>query len=368
MSAYLPEPPHRHDQPPRTGVLLLNLGTPDAPTPPALRRYLKQFLSDPRVVELPRALWWLILNGIILNTRPKKSAAKYAAVWTPEGSPLRVHTEKQTKLLKGWLGEQGQEGLEVAYAMRYGQPAVGDVLAQLKAKGCDRLLILPLYPQFSASTTGSALDGVFQPLLRTRNLPELRYIRNFHDHPAYIGALAAQVRDFWSQEGRPGPSYRLLISFHGLPRRSLDQGDPYYCECQKTARLLRESLELAPEQVEVCFQSRFGKMPWLQPYTAPTLEKLAQAKVERVDVICPGFVSDCLETLEEIGMEGKATFLAAGGKTFHYIPCLNERPDWIAALGALVLEHLQGWSSRPAPNQDTLAATALRAKLQGAPH
>lgn len=221
-------------------------------------------------------------------------------------------------------------------------------------------------PQFSASTTGSALDGVFQPLLRTRNLPELRYIRNFHDHPAYIGALAAQVRDFWSQEGRPGPSYRLLISFHGLPRRSLDQGDPYYCECQKTARLLRESLELAPEQVEVCFQSRFGRAQWLQPYTAPTLEKLAKAKVERVDVICPGFVSDCLETLEEIGMEGKATFLAAGGKTFHYIPCLNERPDWIAALGALVLEHLQGWP-QALGDKDTLAATALRAKLQGAP-
>jgi ferrochelatase len=339
---YIKEPDHTHGQPARTGILLVNLGTPEAPTAHALRPYLKEFLSDPRVVEIPRAVWWLILNGVILNTRPKKSAAKYAAIWMTDGSPLKVHTEKQAKLLKGWLGEKVASPFMVEYAMRYGKPSVPDTLARMKAAGCDRILILPAYPQYAASSTATAFDIAFSWLQKTRNQPALRTLKHYHDHPAYIQALVSNIHDYWQMHGRPDV---LLMSFHGVPRYTLDKGDPYHCECQKTGRLLAEALGLEPNQFRLTFQSRFGRAEWLQPYTDKTLTELGRTGVKRVDVVAPGFVADCLETLEELAMEGRASFLAAGGKEFHYIPALNEHPQWIDALGQIALENLGGWVS-----------------------
>ncbi|MHB8916258.1 MAG: ferrochelatase [Thiobacillus sp.] len=340
--AYLKEPEFKHGQVSRTGILLINLGTPEAPTAAALRPYLKEFLSDPRVVEIPRPIWWLILNGIILNTRPKKSAAKYAAIWTKDGSPLKVHTAKQAKLLKGWLGERIASPLVIEYAMRYGQPAIAATLAQMKAAGCERILLLPLYPQYAASSTGTALDAAMAWWGKLRNQPALRSVRSYHDHPAYIAAMVANIRDYWQRHGRPDV---LLISFHGVPRYTLDKGDPYHCECRKTARLLTEGLGLTEQQYRVTFQSRFGRAEWLQPYTDKTLAELGKAGVTRIDVVAPGFTSDCLETLEELAIEGRDSFLTSGGKEFNYIPALNEHPAWIAALGEIALENLGGWVS-----------------------
>lgn len=366
---YRPEPPYHHGTAAKTGILLINLGTPDAPTAAAVKTYLGEFLSDPRVVEIPRALWWLILNGIILNTRPKKSAEKYALIWMPEGSPLLVHTQRQAKLLQGYLGEalkapsspqaEAESSISVEFAMRYGNPSVEAGLNKLKQQHCDRILIVPLYPQYAASTTASAMDAVFKALGEMRNMPEIRMIRHFHDHPGYIGALAASVRENWQTYGRPDV---LVISFHGLPRYTLEKGDPYHCECQKTGRLLAEALGLEPQQYRICFQSRFGRAEWIKPYTAATLEELGKQGVKRVDAICPGFVGDCLETLEEIAMEGKATFLGAGGKEYHYIPCLNERQDWIVALRTIVMEHLQGWMCNEPDEASRTRALAMGAK------
>lgn len=325
------EPEYTHGTIADTAVVLVNLGTPDAPTAPAVRRYLKQFLSDSRVVEIPKAVWWFILNGIILPIRAKKSAEKYASIWTNEGSPLRRHTEKQALLLQGYLGERGHR-VKVAYAMRYGSPSVPEVLEQLKKDGCDRILVVPAYPQYSGTTTASIYDALFSHLRLTRNLPELRIIKHYHDDVGYIRALAQSVHAHWEKNGRPN---LLVMSFHGVPKRTLMLGDPYHCECYKTARLLASELGLTQDQYLVTFQSRFGKAEWLQPYTAPTLQKLAKEGVNRVDVMCPGFTSDCLETLEEIAMEARHDFLTAGGKEFHYIPCLNDSPDWIHAMASL---------------------------------
>lgn len=357
---FLPEPPHQHGSPSRVGILLINLGTPDAPTAQALRPYLKQFLSDPRVVEIPRWAWWPILNGVILNTRPAKSAQKYAKIWTADGSPLLAHTRKQAVMLRGYLGERTPAPLVVEHAMRYGNPSVAAALTKLREQGCDRILALPLYPQYAASSTASALDAVFETLLRSRNQPELRTVRHYHDHPGYIAALANSVREHWMQHGRPD---KLVMSFHGVPKKSLLQGDPYHCECQKTGRLLAEALGLAPDAYRITFQSRFGRAEWLQPYTAKTLQELGKQGTGRVDVICPGFSSDCLETLEEIAIECKADFLNAGGKEFHYIPCLNERDDWIRALCDIALVHLQGWLDGGGASDESRA----RALAMGAP-
>ncbi len=361
----LPEPAHRHGGPsagPETAVLLCNLGTPDAPTAPAMRRYLSEFLSDPRVVEIPRVLWWLILHGVILRVRPAKSAAKYASIWMPEGSPLRVWTEKQAALLAGYLGQRGHR-VGVHFAMRYGNPSVASVLTQMKAHGVNRVLVLPLYPQYSGPTTASVVDAVGDWARRTRNLPELRFVKHYHDDSGYIGALARRVLDHWMAHGRPD---KLVMSFHGVPQRTLELGDPYHCECLKTARLLAERLRLEPEQWTVTFQSRFGKAKWLQPYTEPTLREMAAQGVKRVDLICPGFVGDCLETLEEIAMEARDAFLAAGGKAFNYIPCLNDQHEWIAALTGIALQHLQGWDTQSAPDAPALQAQRDRALALGA--
>ena len=361
---YTTEPSFSHGTAEKTAVLLLNLGTPEAPTPQAVKPYLREFLSDPRVVEIPRAIWWLILNGIILNTRPKKSAAKYASIWLPEGSPLKVHTERQTLLLQKYLGEKtNTTSLIVDYAMRYGNPSVPDVLAKLKAQNCQRILVVPLYPQYAASATATALDAVIGELQKMRNMPAIRSIKHFHDYSAYIKTTAQNIRDYWILHGRPD---KLIMSFHGVPRYTLEKGDPYHCECLKSGRLIAEELQLNKEQYTVSFQSRFGKAEWIKPYTTATLKELGKQKTKRVDVVCPGFVSDCLETLEEIAQEGKEDFQNAGGGEYHYIPCLNERPDWIHALGDLALDNLQGWLDKPNPaqlEQSRLNALAIGAKV-----
>lgn len=357
-----PEPPFSHGASPRIGVLLINLGTPEAPTPAAVRAYLKEFLSDPRVVEIPRILWWPILNLFVLTTRPTASARRYAQVWMSDGAPLKVHTERQATLLRGYLGERARPlPLTVDYAMRYGKPSIADKLREMMAQRCDRVLLVPLYPQYSASATATAFDAAFRCLQDTRNQPAVRTVRSFHDHPGYIAALAQNVREHWTAAQRPDV---LVISFHGVPRATLDKGDPYHCECQKTGRLLAEALGLKPEQYRITFQSRFGRAEWLKPYTADVLTELGKQKVGRVDVICPGFVSDCLETLEEIAIEGKGLFLSAGGREFRFIPCLNERGDWIHALTDIVLTHLVGWGD--AATHETLELSRLRALSMGA--
>lgn len=360
--SYQREPPYTHGTAPKTAVLLINLGTPDAPTVSAVRRYLKEFLSDPRVVEVPKPLWWIILNGFILTTRPKQSASKYGRIWMREGSPHRVHTERQTKLLRDQLHEKlGSLPLVVDYAMRYGNPSIPDVLARLKEQNCQRILAVPLYPQYAASTVGTAWDAVFDALKKMRSVPALRTIKHFHDHSGYIKSTAQNILDYWALHGRPD---KLVMSFHGLPRRTLECGDPYYCECQKSARLIAEELGLATDQYFVTFQSRFGRAEWLTPYTAPTLRELGKQKTRRVDLVCPGFVTDCLETLEEIAMEVREEFLHAGGGECHYIACLNERPDWLSALSSIVLDNLDGWLDQP--NSTESEQAKLRALAGGA--
>jgi ferrochelatase len=358
-----PEPPYRHGKLGRTAVLLINLGTPAAPDSASVRRYLKQFLSDPRVVEIPRFVWWPILHGVILRLRPRQSAAKYRSIWTERGSPLLVHSQQQALLLRGYLGEQGFD-VDVALAMRYGEPSVESVLGQLAERGVERLLIVPMYPQYSATTTASALDAVFATLRRARNVPEVRWVRHFHDHPGYIDALRRSVLAHWQRHGRAQDrGGKLVMSFHGVPKRTLLLGDPYHCECQKTGRLLAESLGLGPEDYLLTFQSRFGKAEWLQPYTAPTLEALARRGVRSVDVICPGFPADCLETLEEIAIEGHAAFRAAGGEEFRYIACLNDSPAFISALADLCAQHLKGWpAARPDVAERAAAAELSRVR------
>src|SRR5256714_1859406 len=337
---YLPEPEHRHGTIAKTAILLINLGTPDAPTPRAVRRYLAQFLSDPRVIEIPRVLWLPVLHAFVLNSRPRKSARKYASIWSSEGSPLRVHTEKQARLLGGYFGSQASVPLSVDFAMRYGEPSIPGTLARLKAEGCERVLMLPMYPQYAASTTASALDEVGGFLRRVRNVPEIRLVRHFHDHPLYIAALANLVREYWRQSGRPD---RLLMSFHGLPRYTLARGDPYHFECQTTARLLARELELAENQWQTAFQSRFGRAEWMKPYTASVLADYGRSGLRRVDVICPGFVADCLETLEEIGIEGRKIFLGTGGGEINPLPLLHQRGDRVPSPPDLARQHLAGW-------------------------
>ena len=340
MAYFNPEPKYEHGDQLKVGILLANLGTPDAPTAQALRPYLRQFLSDRRVVEIPRLVWWFILNGIILAVRPKKSAEKYASVWTSEGSPLLVHAKKQALLLRGFLAQKIQSPFTVELGMSYGNPSMESAIQKLKAQHCDRILVFPLYPQYAASSTASALDAVWRVLLKTRNMPAIRTIKHYHDHPAYIEALAQSVREHWRINGKPN---KLVMSFHGVPKFHLLKGDMYHCECHKTARLLAEALGLNQDQYVIAFQSRFGKQEWLKPYLANILESLGKSKVNRIDVICPGFSSDCLETLEEIAMEGKHIFQSNGGGEYHYIPALNESEAWIHAMTAITLENLHGW-------------------------
>lgn len=350
---------------PATGILLCNLGSPDRPDAPAVRRYLAEFLGDRRVVEIPRLLWWPILHGIILRTRPAQSAAKYAEVWMkgePLGAPLKVYTERQAKLLQGQLGERGHR-VQVRWAMRYGQPSIASELDALRAAGARRILVFNAYPQYCAATVGSNLDAVSRWMQGQRWLPEMRFINHYHDDAAHIGALAASVRAHWQREGR---GEQLVMSFHGMPERTLHLGDPYFCECQKTARLLAERLGLGPEQWRISFQSRFGRAKWLGPSTEDVLKELGGQRRQTIDVICPGFAADCLETLEEIAMEGAETFQHAGGGQLRYIPCLNDSPEGLRAMAELAERHLQGWPTQERPDAASLQQQAERARALGA--
>ncbi len=323
----------------KTAVLFCNLGTPDAPTPAAVRRFLGEFLSDPRVVEIPKLLWWLILNGIILRVRPAKSAAKYASIWRTEGSPLKYWTEKQALLLQGFLAQRGQM-VKVRHAMRYGSTSIASQIDRLKQQGVERLLVLPAYPQYSSTTTASLFDAVYAWGAQSRRIPELRFVNSYHNDAGYINALSSTVRKYWQANGNPD---QLVMSFHGIPERTVQLGDPYFIQCQETAHLLAKSLGLADTQWQLTFQSRLGRAKWLQPYTEPSLTALGKAGVRRVDVVCPGFNCDGLETLEEINIEGRAAFMKAGGREFHYIPCLNDSDAWINALSDITLRNLGGW-------------------------
>ncbi len=366
MTYYDNEPDYQHGDQLKVGILLANLGTPDAPTAKALRPYLKQFLMDRRVVEIPRFIWWWILNGIILLIRPKKSAEKYAQVWSQEGSPLLVHAKKQATLLRGYLGQKVKSPFVIEVGMSYGNPSMKSAIEKLKAQHCDKILVFPLYPQYAASSTAASLDAVWRTLLRVRNVPAIRSIKHYHDHPAYIAALAKNINEYWMINGKPE---KLIMSFHGVPKFHLMKGDPYHCECHKTARLLAEALGLGKEKYEIAFQSRFGKQEWLKPYLANSLEKLGKAKLKRLDVVCPGFSSDCLETLEEIAMEGKVIFQSNGGGDYHYIPALNESDAWIHAMSEIAMENLGAWVSSEWDKQTAeLSAqnTASLAKALGA--
>ena len=331
--------PHGRDAT-TAGVLLVNLGTPEAPTPSAVRRYLREFLSDRRVVEIPRLAWWPILYLVILPFRPARSARKYATIWRPEGSPLRIYLERQAQLLRGYLGERLKRPVPVAGAMRYGKPSVAEGLAELRARKCERILVIPLYPQYAGSATGSVEDAIAQARKKLRPAPDLRVVHDFHDHRAYVKAVAKNVNDYWFKHGRPD---RLLMSFHGIPKASVERGDPYRDQCLASARLIATELGWNDARTLVTFQSRFGAAEWIKPYTDETLEKLGHDGVGRVDVVCPGFAADCLETLEEIAQEGKATFMKAGGKEFHYIPTTNDTPSWMTALTIIAMENLEGW-------------------------
>jgi len=339
MSRFSSADNFHHGQKERVGVLLVQLGTPSAPEPGPVRRYLKQFLSDPRVVEIPRIVWWPILNGIILRTRPRRSAAKYASIWSEEGSPLLINTAAQATMTQGYLGDAGQDVI-VSHAMRYGEPSIETQLAAMRERNVTRLLVVPMYPQFAGSTTATVFDEVTRVLRAWRNLPEVRFIRNFHHFKPYITALASHIRKHW---GNDGPPEKLLMSFHGVPRQTLLDGDPYHCECHATARWLADELQLPADRWLISFQSRFGGAKWLEPYTDAMLEKLGKEGARRVDVVCPGFVVDCLETLEEIAIEGRETYEESGGDGFRYIPCVNAEPVFVSALAELITGHLHGW-------------------------
>jgi ferrochelatase len=340
MPKYQSTPDYEHGSPQYTGVLLVNLGTPDAPTTPAVRRFLKAFLSDPRVVEYPRLLWWLILNGVILRIRPSRSAKAYREIWTEDGSPLMLFSRQLADGVRERLEHRAPGTFKVELAMTYGEPSIANAIDKLQAEGATRLLVLPLYPQYSGTTTASVFDAVTSKLQTMRWVPESRFINQYHDEPGYIGALAASVRDYWQQHGRGD---HLLFSFHGVPRYTLDKGDPYHCLCQKTGRLVAEELELSEDQWTLSFQSRVGRDEWLRPYTDETVVELAGKGIGRLDVACPGFSADCLETLEEIAMQNAEFFEDAGGEALHYIPALNARADHIDFLATLIGQHTLGW-------------------------
>ena len=340
MPTFESTPQYEHGLPESLGVLLVNLGTPDDPSPAAVRRYLKQFLSDPRVVELPRLLWWVILHGFILRVRPARSARLYQKIWTEHGSPLLLHSRDIAAALAQQLAARISGAVTVELGMSYGQPSIDAALGRLYLQGARRLVCLPLYPQYSGTTTGSVFDAVTSALGRRRWVPEFRFINHYHDARGYIAAQAQNIREYWEQHGRGD---KLLFSFHGVPEETLRKGDPYHCQCLKSARLIAESLELADEEWIITFQSRVGRAEWLRPYTDETVARLAQTGTSCLDVVCPGFAADCLETLEEIAMQNAEIFRAAGGATLNYIPALNARDDHVAFLVRLVEQHVAGW-------------------------
>ncbi len=328
------DPLFHQSQPATTGVLLVNLGTPDAPTASALRRYLGEFLADSRVIEIPKIIWMLILHGIILRVRPKKSAAKYQTVWTPEGSPLLVISQRQSAAIQAQLGDTAQ----VKLGMRYGNPSIQKALREFQKSGVRKIIVLPLYPQYAAATTGSTFDAVTRELQQWRFVPELHFINNYCDQPLFIDALAKSIQEDFDQHGKPE---KLLLSYHGMPKRNLELGDPYFCFCQKTTRLVAEKLGLTKDDYITTFQSRFGYAEWLQPYTDATLAELAEKGIKNVAIVSPAFSADCLETLEELAVESREIFMHAGGTDYRYIPALNDRSDHINALTTIIREQIK---------------------------
>ncbi len=360
MASYLGEPAYEHGSPTAVGALLVNLGTPDAPTPAAIRRFLAEFLWDPRVVEAPRWVWWFALHGVILRIRPARSAHAYRQIWTSQGSPLLLHTRALVDRVRDVLGSRIPA--TVVLGMTYGSPNIPDALDQLRRAGVRRLVVLPLYPQYSGTTTGSVFDRVTSQLQRWRWVPELRFIGNYHDEPAYIDAVAASIRDHWRTQERG----HLLFSFHGVPHRYLLAGDPYHCQCQKTARLIAERLGLDAGAWTVSFQSQVGREEWLRPYTDETLQRMARAGQRRVSVVCPGFATDCLETLEEIAIRNRALFTAGGGEFYDYIPALNAGDAHAALLADLIATHARGWPAAESGAAGGLEESRRRALRQGA--
>ena len=353
-----------HQQADKIGVLITNLGTPDAPTKKALHTYLKEFLSDPRVVEAPRLIWWFALHGFILRVRPARSAKAYATVFTDEGSPLLFHTRNQALALQQVFSQQGMDNVIVDFAMRYGNPSIPSVLNSMMERGVRKLLVLPLYPQYSGSTAASTFDAISADFVKRRWIPDLRLVSHYHDYTPYIDAAVARIKTYWQEFGRAD---KLLFSYHGLPLSYLTNGDPYHCECYKTSRLIAEKLELAADEYMTSFQSRFGRQEWLQPYTDMVLKAFPAQGVKSVQVFCPGFSADCLETIEEIGEENKEYFLHAGGERYEYISALNDRPEHIAALTALINENLHGWAVAEDPQRSDRAdlVKAEMDKLRG---
>ncbi len=331
--------PYDHSTPFKTGILLVNLGTPDEPTTSAVRKYLDEFLSDPRVVDKPRWLWWLILHGVILRFRPRKAAHAYQQIWTEQGSPLLTISQAQEEKLREALTNKHSD-VCVALGMSYGQPSIKTALEKLKQDNVNKIIVLPLYPQFSATTTASVFDAVATAVKQWRFLPEINFINHYHDKPQYITALANSIRNSWQTLEQPD---KLLLSFHGLPKANLAAGDPYFCECHKTARLLAEELKLEDSQWALSFQSRMGVEQWLTPYTDKTLTEWAQQGIKNVHVACPGFSADCLETLEEINMQNRELFLNAGGEQYHYIPALNDSDEHIEMMASLIEPQIELW-------------------------
>lgn len=360
MTKYQSPATFSHDEPACTGILITNLGTPDAPTAPAVRRYLAEFLSDPRVVEMPRLLWKMILHGVILRIRPARAAKAYRTVWHERGSPLLYISEDLTSALQQAIGEFPGP-VKVVLAMRYGQPSIEAGLQSLQQAGARRILLFPLYPQYSATTTATTFDAASKVLQKWRWMPEFRMINHYHDHPAYIKAIADSIRQYWQNHDRPD---KLLFSFHGLPRKNLDKGDPYFCECHKTARLVAESLALGDEQWQLCFQSRFGREEWLKPYTDHTLQHWGEQGIKHVQVICPGFSVDCLETLEEIAVENRDVFLNAGGETYSYIPALNASSTHANMLMDIIKQHTAGWPETDSNISDAGSGSSQQRALE----
>lgn len=354
MPTYESSPQYEHGLPESLGVLIVNLGTPDAPTPAAVRRYLGQFLFDPRVVELPRPLWWLILHGYILRVRPSRSAEAYQKIWTEDGSPLLLHSQDIANAVGQQLSARFSGSVNVELGMCYGSPSIETALNSLYEHGARRVVCLPLYPQYSGTTTGSVFDLVTAALSRRRWVPEFRFINHYHDARGYIAAQAQNIREYWDKHGRGN---MLLFSFHGLPHDNLLKGDPYHCQCQKTARLIAESLELTDDEWLISFQSRVGRAEWLRPYTDETVIGLGSKRTQQLDVVCPGFAADCLETLEEIAMQNAKFFADSGGGSLNYIAALNARDDHIAFLTRLIEKHVGGW---PESSTDWSASEAAR--------
>jgi ferrochelatase len=342
MSTYQSAPQLKSGLTATTGILVVNLGTPDAPTAASVRRFLRQFLSDPRVIEYPRFLWWLVLNLVILQIRPSRSAAAYRKIWTDNGSPLMLHSVEIVSSLQARLDTTEHGPFRVELAVNYGRPSIDDAVDRLLANGARRIITLPLYPQYSGTTTASVIDAVARKFSKLRWIPEARFINDYHTAPGYIAALADSVRDAWATKGRGN---KLLMSFHGIPNKTVQNGDPYLDQCRKTAQLLAHALDLANDDWVLTFQSRVGREEWLSPYTDQKLEAFGEQGLSKIDVVCPGFPADCLETLEEIALQNAALFVRSGGGTLHYIPALNARDDHIRFLTNLVIEHTAGWNT-----------------------